>query len=480
MTEFDVVIAGAGPTGLLLACELRLGGVEVLVAERLTEVDETVKAMSVNTPSATALDRRGFFPTLAAIQERAMERFRRFREERGEDLPQPPKFAGHFAGIPLDGAYLDPDDPAWADTGRADQVGLIPQAELERVLAARARELGVAIRRGVEVTGFEEDGGGVTVRLTGTRAGGGYDVSGAGGAEAEAGEGSVVRTGWLVGCDGGRSTVRKLAGFDFPGTGPSFTAYQAIVDLDGELNRGWNHTPTGVYASGPVKGRIMMIEYDGPPATREVTAEILEASLRRVSGRDVRITAVHTATVFTDNTRQATTYRRGNVLLAGDAAHVHSPFGGQGLNLGLQDALNLGWKLATGDSALIDTYTAERHPVAERVLRNTMAQVALTRPDPQARELYALFSDLLDLPEVKRRISAMVQGADIRYDTDCDHPLAGTFVPGLDLSDGKGTTIALDGESATIRPDGYISWISRGSERTAGRESLRYQDSGCP
>lgn len=397
MLSMKITVVGAGPVGLLLACELALHGVRTTVLDRLTTRADTIKAQMISGRTYEMLAMRGFGPAIDAAS--AADAARLAWNSRGS--------TGHFAGLfKLDGLPLV----------------MLMQQSLERVLEARARELGVEIRRGVEVTDLPD-------------------------------------ADFVIGCDGGRSTVRKLAGFDFPGTGPTLTGYQAIVDLEGDLPFGWHRTLQGVHAYGPLKGRIMLMEFDGPPETRDVTRESLEAALRRVSGRDVRITAVHTATTWTDNTRQATTYRRGNVLLAGDAAHVHSPFGGQGLNLGLQDALNLGWKLATGDSDLIDTYTAERHPVAERVLRNTMAQVALTRPDPQSRELHAMFSDLLDLPEVKSRISAMIQATDIRYDTGCDHPLAGTFVPGLDLSDGKGTSISLDGLEATVRPDGYLSRI---------------------
>ncbi|SFR26571.1 2-polyprenyl-6-methoxyphenol hydroxylase [Lentzea waywayandensis] len=398
MKASDVTVVGAGPVGLLLASELALQGVRTTVLERLTTQADTIKAQMISGRTYEMLAMRGFGPAIDAASADEATR-----------LAWPVRRStGHFAGLfKLDGLPLT----------------MLSQQALERILEARALDLGVRIRRGVEVTDLNLD------------------------------------SEYVIGCDGGRSTVRRLAGFDFPGTGPTLTGYQAIADVDGDLPNGWHLTPTGVYASGPLQGRIMLIEYDGPPASREVTRESLEAALRRVSGRDVRITKIHTATSWTDNTRQATTYRRGTVLLAGDAAHVHSPFGGQGLNLGLQDALNLGWKLATGDSALIDTYTTERHPVADRVLRNTLAQVALTRPDPRSRELHSLVSDLLDLPEVKARISAMVQGTDIRYETDCDHPLAGTFVPGLDLSAGKGTTTVLDGLETTVRPDGHISWI---------------------
>ncbi|MFM9613220.1 FAD-dependent monooxygenase [Streptomyces niveiscabiei] len=518
MTNFDVVIAGAGPTGLLLACELRLGGVKVLVAERLEEVDETIKAMSVNSPSAVALDRRGFFPTLAAIQERAMEGFRRFREERGEDIPQPPKFAGHFAGIPLDAAYLDPEDPAWADSGRADRVGLIPQAELERVLAARARELGVEIRRGVEVTGFEEDGDGVTVRLTGGCAGGvaegasregaaGDEDGGGGTAGVEAGaasagaaragfvEGSgssVVRAGWLVGCDGGRSTVRKLAGFDFPGTPPEITGYQAVADMTGTeaLGTGWNTTATGTYAHGPMPGRILTVEFDGPPADRTapITAAELQGSVRRVTGVQVTVEKVRTVTRFTDNCRQASDYRKGRVLLAGDAAHVHSPFGGQGLNLGIGDAVNLGWKLAAvvrgwAPPGLLDSYTAERHPIGAWVLDWTRAQIALMRPESHARALREVFTDLTRTVDGTTHLVKKISGVWQRYDLPGDHPLVGGSAPDLELSDGtrladhlhtaRGLLLDLaDDPKLRARAEGYADRVTVLTATCAGRPGL--------
>ncbi|WP_053739288.1 FAD-dependent monooxygenase [Nocardia sp. NRRL S-836] len=397
MKTSEVTVVGAGPVGLLLACELAFQGVRTTVLERLATQADTIKAQMISGRTFQMLAMRGFGPAIEQASAAEVAKLAWYRPS-----------GGHFAGLfKLDGLPLV----------------MLTQQALERILEARALELGVEIRRGVEVTDLD------------------------------------LGSEFVVGCDGGRSTVRGLAGFDFPGEGPTLSGYQAVVDLDGDLPFGWNRTPAGVFAFGPLKGRIMLIDHSGPPATRDVTKDALEAVLRRVSGHDVRITAVHTATVWTDNTRQASTYRRGNVLLAGDAAHVHSPFGGQGLNLGLQDALNLGWKLATGDSALIDTYTTERHPVAERVLRNTMAQVALTRPDPHSRELHSFFDGLLDLPEVRQRVAAMVQGTDIRYETGCDHPLAGTFVPGLDLADGKGTSVVLDGAEATVRPDGYVSRV---------------------
>jgi len=452
MTDFDVVIAGAGPTGLLLACELRLGGVEVLVVERLAEVDETIKAMSVNSPSAVALYRRGFHPELAGIQEQAMAGFQRFREEHGADLVPPPRFAGHFAGIPLDAAFLDPDDPAWADTGRAEEIGLIPQAALERVLATRARELGVEVRRGVELTGFEEGGAddaGVSVWLAETHADTDTDTD-AGTATSTSdtrtpGESYTVRAGWLVGCDGGRSTVRKLAGFDFPGTPPEITGYQAVADMTGTkaLATGWNTTATGTYAHGPVPGRILTVEFDGPPADRTapVTAGELQASVRRVTGVEVTVEKVRTVTRFTDNCRQASDYRKGRVLLAGDAAHVHSPFGGQGLNLGIGDAVNLGWKLAAvvrgwAPPALLDSYTAERHPVGAWVLDWTRAQIALMRPESHARALHKVVTDLTRTIDGTTHLVKQISGIWQRYDLPGDHPAVGASAPDLELADG--------------------------------------------
>ncbi|MEU6671548.1 FAD-dependent monooxygenase [Streptomyces sp. NPDC046727] len=426
-TDYDVVVAGAGPVGLFLACELRLGGARVLVVERLTEVDETIKAGSVNIPSAVAFYRRGLLPELTAVWEAARERIRAFM---GGGRPQgdfrtPPKFAGHFAGIMMDPELFDDSDPAWADVGPAAESGLgVPQAELERILARRADRLGVEVRRGVELTGFDADAEGVAVHT---------------------GEGTV-RAGWLVGCDGGRSTVRKLAGFDFPGTDPEITGYQAIVELTGgeRLGTGWNTTDVGTYVNGPFPGRILTVEFDGPPADRSapVTAGELQASLRRVTGvPEVTVDKVISATRFTDNARQATDYRRGRVLLAGDAAHVHSPFGGQGLNLGIGDAMNLGWKLAavvrgTAPESLLDSYTAERHPIGAWVLDWTRAQIAVMRPDRHARALRRVVTDLALTTTGTTYLVTRISGVWQRYELPGDHPLTGASAPDLELSDG--------------------------------------------
>lgn len=471
-TDPQAVIVGAGPVGLVLSGELALAGVRTLVLERLTEIDETIKAGAIGPLAATALSRRGMGGALAEIRAAVLAKM----SARGGPAKMPT--TSHFAGLwKLDAAIGGPPPV----DGVADlDYAIIPQAVLEKTLDEHVRALGVEIRRGVEVEGFDADDSGVTVHLAG----------------------GSVRTGYLVGCDGGRSRVRKAAGFDFPGTEPVITGHQAMVTFDDpdKLLGGWNRTPTGLYVHGPFPGRILTVEFDGPPADRdaEVTREELQESLRRVSGTDVAITAVTSATRFTDNARLVTEYRRGRVLLAGDAAHIHSPFGGQGLNLGIGDAMNLGWKLAavlngTGGPELLDTYGAERHPVAAAVLANTRAQVALMRPDPHTGALRDLFAELMDLPEVNTRLLSMMAGLDIRYDEG--HPLAGRYCPNLELADGPdldelsapgqallldftGLTKdpgvpgvrfvptgaraakALDVSAMLVRPDGYVAWAA--------------------
>ncbi|QKW54455.1 FAD-dependent monooxygenase [Streptomyces buecherae] len=446
MTHYDVVVAGAGPVGLMLGCELRLGGVaRVLVVERLAEVDETIKAGAINTPTAVALDRRGLLPSLAEVQRQGLARFREFQRARGGDgsAPLPPKFAAHFAGITLEAGLLDAADPAFADIGPAGDVGLVPQSALERLLVDRARELGVELRRRVELTGFEQDDDGVTARLAPT-------------------DGSApepVRAHWLVGCDGGRSTVRKAAGFDFPGTPPEITGYQAVVGLTGAegLGTGWNATDAGLYAHGPMPGRVLTVEFEGPPANRTapVTAGELQGSLRRVTGVDVTVTEVRTATRFTDNCRQVTDYRAGRVLLAGDAAHVHSPFGGQGLNLGIGDAMNLGWKLAAvvrgwAPDDLLDSYTRERHPMGAWVLDWTRAQIALMRPESHVRALRAVVTDLARTVDGTTYLVKKISGVWQRYDLLGGHPLVGRSAPDLGLADGTRLADHLHGGRALL------------------------------
>ncbi|MEV7466265.1 FAD-dependent monooxygenase [Streptomyces kronopolitis] len=473
--DVDVVVAGGGPVGLMLACELALAGVPVAVLERLTEVDTTIKAGSINTPAAEAFYRRGMLPALAEVQRTAFGRFDSFVRERRDTgaspVRQPARFAGHFAGIMLRGDLLDSSDPDFDAPGPAAEVGLVAQADLERLLQVRAAELGVDLRRGTTLTGFAAGADGVHVHTS---------------------DGSL-RAGWLVGCDGGRSTVRRLAGFPFPGTAPEITGRQALVELTGAeaLGSGWNWTGTGTYAHGPLPGRLLTVEFDGPPADREspVTAEELEASLRRVSGvPDVRIHKVLTATRFTDNARQVPDYRSGRVLLAGDAAHVHAPFGGQGLNLGIGDALNLGWKLAAtvrgwAPEGLLDTYTAERHPLGAWVLDWTRAQVALMRPESHARALRGVLAELAGTTAATTFFAKKISGVQQRYDLPGDHPLTGRSAPDLEFSDGtrladrlrdgQGLLLDLTGDGGVLRrATGYGSRIRLLRADCPGRPGL--------
>ncbi len=403
-----------------------------------------------------------------------------------------PRMIGHFAGIMVGAAGVDFADPAFRDAGPAAGVIGVGQQAIERILGERAAELGADLRRCAEVTGFDADDEGVSIRFGG----------------------QSVRAGWLAGCDGGRSIVRKLAGFDFPGTGPEITGRQALVEMEGAegLGFGWNRTDTGIYVHGPVPGRILTVEFDGPPADRDapVSSAELQESLRRTSGTQVTITSVMSATRFTDNARQASTYRQGRVLLAGDAAHVHSPFGGQGLNVGIGDAVNLGWKLAAtirgwAPPGLLDTYTSERHPVGAWVLEWTRAQVALMRTDPASRALQGVVGDLLATGDGATYLAKKLSGVLHRYDLGDGHPLVGYGAPDVEFADGSrladhcagGRAVVLDlADSAELReiaagwgdrvnvvttkpvsypeltgllmrPDGQVAWASE--DGTAGQ-----------
>ena len=453
--DYDVIIAGAGPVGSLLACELRLNRVSVLVLEKMADPNSPLKGgptggRGLNIPSIEAFYRRGLLPALSKaalwwvspsdVTQLGSEASKAFHQKTpSNDMPAvnasaaapvkaPPTFVGHFAGIMLDANVVNYADPDFAGHGPAAAGGMITMQAIEALLAERAAELGVEIKRGAALTDFTADENGVTVR---------------------AGD-ETFRAGWLVGCDGGRSTVRKLAGFDFPGTDPEITGYNAMVTIaDPEkLSPGWNRTAKGTYVNGPVPGRILTVEFDGPPADREapITIEILQQSLRNVSETDVTITAIHSATRWTDNARQATSYRQGRVLLAGDAAHVHSPFGGQGLNLGIGDAVNLGWKLAATikgwapeslPNSLLDTYTTERHPIGAWALEWTRAQVALMRPERHEMALTAVLRDLIATRDGATYFSKKISGVWQRYDLPGDHPLIGKSAPDFEFADGS-------------------------------------------
>ncbi|GAA2608000.1 FAD-dependent monooxygenase [Paractinoplanes durhamensis] len=473
--DYDVVVAGAGPVGLMVASELALRGIRVLVAERLTEPDLTIKAGAINVPTAEALDRRGLVPRIRAAQAAQMEQIKKFMAARGGGaMPPRPRFLGHFGAIWLEAGNLRGDDDPWAELGPAGQIAMLSQADLEAVLAAHAVEWGVEIRRGVALTGFTSAIDGVRVTL---------------------GD-SEVETSWLVGADGGRSLVRKLAGFDFPGTDPRITGHQALLTMTGDddLKPGWNVTDTGVYVSGPIPGRVLTVEFDGPPAERDtpITAAELTASILAVSGVRVTIDKVISATRFTDNARQATDYRRGRVLLAGDAAHVHSPFGGQGLNLGMGDAMNLGWKLAAeiqgwAPDGLLDSYTAERHPIGAWVLDWNRAQVEIMQPSPYNRAIRAVVADLAATHDGTTYFGTSIAGLRQRYDLGSDHPMVGRSAPELVLADGTRLAAALhDGRAVLVgdfpvaddrlrvvtadtpgmlvRPDGIVAWVEGDGE----------------
>ncbi len=300
-------------------------------------------------------------------------------------------------------------------------------------MTARADATGVEIRRGVGVARLEQSPDGVT---------------------ASAGD-APFHGRWLVGCDGGRSMVRRAGGLDFIGTQAEFTGYSALVELadPGLLRPGRHHTPEGMYIYGP-PGMIAMADFDRGAfhRTRPITPEHVQAVLRRVSGTEVTLTALHLATTWTDRACQTSTYRNGRVLLAGDAAHVHSPLGGQGLNLGIGDAMNLGWKLAatirgTARSDLVDSYAGERHPVGAQVLDWSRAQVALMRPDRGTRALEAIIRDLVETGDGATYLAARMWGLDLRYGLAGDHPLVGRSAPDLEL--------------ATARPSASDSRLAR-------------------
>jgi 2-polyprenyl-6-methoxyphenol hydroxylase-like FAD-dependent oxidoreductase len=463
----DVVIVGAGPVGLLLAIELAIAGIKPLVLERLAEPDRTIKAAGIGAVGVEALQRRGLARALDDEERAVMALAIPMLKARFGSGPIK-KPGGHFSALFLVDLSLQRDPER--------HMRLVPQEAIEKILTARASELELEIHRSITVEGFAQDPGGVTVQ---TSAG-------------------PLHAKYLVGCDGGRSRVRKLTGFEFLGTDPTLTGYQAVVefDLPEKLPPGWHRTPRGLVSSG--LGRVFTAEFNGPPPNRDapITQAEVESAIQRVSGTDVKIVSMTMATRWSDNARQATTYRMGRVFLAGDAAHVHSPFGGQGLNLGLVDAANLGFKLAAavkGRDQLLDSYTAERHPVAARVLENTRAQVALMRPDPLTSALRSIVSDLMKLPEGNRYFGEMLTGVGIRYDLGDDDPLVGklakdqllTFIDGRQerlytlMEKGGGVFISpskrslpqdvqhahtKDGPSMLLRPDGCIAWTDASSK----------------
>src|SRR4051794_19820346 len=397
MTEHAVVIAGGGPTGLMLAAELALANVDVAIVERRAD-QELAASRSRGLLSRTieVLDQRGVAD--------------RFLSE-----GQVVQVWGDFAGVQM-GIV---DFPT-----RHNYVLGLSQDHIERILAGWVDALPVTIYRGRQVTGFAQDDTGVDVEIS---------------------EGRSLRGEYLVGCDGGRSRIRKAAGIEFPGWDPSTSSLIAEVEMDGEPELGIRRDGKGIHALGRLDdGRVrVVVREEHVGATDEPTLRGLSRLLVAVRGTDYGLRSATSISRFTDTTRQAASYREGRALLAGDAAHVHSPMGGQGLGTGVQDAVNLGWKLAqvvkrSSPESLLDTYHAERHPVGARVLQTTMALNALARQEARIGALRGVIAEVLSVDEARERVAARLSGLDIHYDLGEGHPLLGRRMPDLDLvtSDG--------------------------------------------
>jgi 2-polyprenyl-6-methoxyphenol hydroxylase-like FAD-dependent oxidoreductase len=473
MTEHKVVVAGGGPTGMMLAAELTLAGTDVLIVERRPSFKlESSRSRGLHSRTIEVLDQRGvvdrFLAEGKAVQVQA------------------------FAGVPLDIS----DFPTRHNYGMA-----LLQSHFERILAGWLDELGVSILREREVTGFTQDDSGVDVALS---------------------DGTSLRAQYLVGCDGGRSAVRKAAGIEFAGWDPTTRWIIAEVEMEEKPEFGLR----GGGGIGPAEdGRIgVTLVVPDQDRSDEPTLQDVRDALIRVDGKDYGVHSPHWISSFTDMTRQAVAYRSGRVLLAGDAAHVHAPIGGQGLNIGVQDSVNLGWKLAqvvngTSPLSLLDTYHAERHPVAARVLQNTMAQRAVGANDERTVALRAILAEVLAMDEPRKHMAGMMSGLDIHYDLGEGHPLLGRRMPDLDLvaADGPLRVFTLlhnarpvllnlgapgafeitpwaervqliDAEYAgvwelpvlgvvaapsavLIRPDGYVAWVGDGTD-TGLRDAL--------
>jgi 2-polyprenyl-6-methoxyphenol hydroxylase-like FAD-dependent oxidoreductase len=473
MGKHAVVIAGGGPTGMMLAAELALAKVDVAIVERRAsqELDGS-RSGGLHSRTIEVLDQRGITDRFLA-EGQAMQ-------------------IQAFAGIPLDIS----DFPTRRNYGLA-----LWQSHFERILAAWVSELGVPIARERELTGFAQDDTGVDVELS---------------------DGQSLRADYLVGCDGGRSVIRKAADIEFPGWDPSTSWLIAEVEMDQEPELG-RREGGGIGRGDGGSVRVVLteqhLEHTGEPTLQDVSEALIV-----VDGTDYGVHSPTWISRFTDMTRQAASYRNGRVLLAGDAAHVHPPQGGQGLNTGVQDAVNLGWKLAlvvngTSPDGLLDTYHAERHPVGARVQHNTMAQVALRGTDERTDALRDTMTELLSMEEPRKRFAAMMSGLDIHYDLGEGHPLLGRRMPDLDLvtADGPLRVFTLlhhakpvllnlgepgglditpwadrvqliDAEyvglwelpvlgavtaptAVLIRPDGYVAWVGDGTD-TGLRDAL--------
>ena len=477
MTEHAVLIAGDGPTGMMLASELTLAGIDVAIVERRAGRGRAPgsRAGGLHSRTIEVLDQRGVAD--------------RFLSE-GQAMQ-----VNGFAMIPLDIS----DFPTRHNYGLA-----LWQRRIEEIMADWVDELGVPIYRGREVTGFTQDDTGVEIQIS---------------------DGQPFRAEYLVGCDGGRSLIRKAAGIDFPGWDPSISFLIAEVEMSDEPESQIRRDEQGISALGPRDGRVGVVVREEQAGTGEPTLGDLSQALVGVWGTDFGVHGPAWVSRFTDMSRQAASYREGRVLLAGDAAHVHAPTGGQGLNTGVQDAVNLGWKLAqvvtgTSPDTLLDTYHAERHPVGARVLQMTMAQAPLLRSNARIDALRDTLSDVLGMDEPRRRIAGIMSGLDIHYDLGEGHEMLGRRMPDLDLvtSDGPRRVFTLlhdarpvlvnlgepgavdigpwaervqlidasyDGPwelpvlgvvtapgAVLIRPDGYVAWVGADPRHTGLSDAL--------
>jgi len=453
---FDVIIAGCGPTGAMLAAELRLHGVRVLVLEKETEPASFVRIVGLHIRSIELMAMRG-------LLERILQH--------GRQRPA----AGFFAAI-------SKPVPEGLDSAYAYLLG-VPQPVINRLLEEHAIELGAQVRRGCAVAGFEQDDDGVTVELA---------------------DGERLRSRYLVGCDGGHSTVRKLLGVGFPGEPSRNDTLMGQMEVGvpeeeiasklaeiGDTNRRFSLRPAGMgvyHVILPVAG---VSDRPEPP-----TLEDFQQQLRSIAGTDFGVHSPRGLSRFGDATRLAERYRVARVLLAGDAAHIHPPTGGQGLNLGVQDAVNLGWKLAAqirgwAPETLLDTYHGERHPVAEDVLDNTRAQMELSSPGAGPQAVRRLLTELMDFNEVNRYLIEKITAISIRYDFGAGPDLLGRRLPDIEVKQGRlyvllhrgrgllldrterlttggwsdrvdyvaDPTAELDGPAVLLRPDGHVAWI---------------------